>query len=368
MKQPPSSCDRRQFLKTGGALAAGLLTHEAQAAQNQLPAMPSNPRTPASMPTRNLGKIGYKVGLFSLGAQAAVEKPNNFDAAVSIIERCLDLGVNLIDTAPRYGYPERWSEQYIGRVMEHRRSDAFLCTKTMERSREKALHDIEQSLKLMKTDHLDLWVIHNIGIPEEVNAVFAKGGAMEALTQMHDQKVVRYLGVTSHYQPDPMIDMINRFPFDACIIALNAADIHNPHSFTQRFLPLALEKRMGIIGMKIASRGRILSTWTPPPIEEQKHSWEGMSIQTDKPGTLNIRDATKYVLSLPVSTNIIGCDNIAQVEENVQIAREFTPLSQAQMTAIANQTEPIAKQALFFHYEKRSTDIDLPANSPEDNG
>src|SRR5215471_21425293 len=105
MKQPPSFPDRRQFLKTGGALAAGLLTHEAQAAQNQLPALPSNPKTQASMPTRNLGKTGYKVGIFSLGGQSAIEEPNNFDVAVPLIERALDLGVNLIDTAPRYGLP-----------------------------------------------------------------------------------------------------------------------------------------------------------------------------------------------------------------------------------------------------------------------
>jgi predicted aldo/keto reductase-like oxidoreductase len=217
----------------------------------------------------------------------------------------------------------------------------------------------------MKTDHLDLWLLHNIGIPEEVNAVFAKGGAMEAFTQMREQKVVRYLGVTAHYQPEPVIDIINRFPFDACVLALNAADTHNPHSFTQRLLPLALEKQMGIIGMKIASRGRILSSWTPPPVEEQQRSWEGVAT---RPGTLNIRDATNYVLSLPVSTVIIGCDNIAQVEENVRIAREFTPLSQGQMAAIANQTAPIATQALFFHLESRPRNIDLPDNSPEDTG
>ena len=334
MKQPLSFPDRRQFLKTGGALAAGLLSHEAQAVTNQLPAMPSNPRTPASMPTRNLGKSGYKVGLFSLGAQAAVEQPNNFDVAVPIIERCLDLGVNLIDTAPRYGYPERWSEQYIGRVMQHRRNETFLCTKTRKRSRDNALRDIEQSLKLMKTDHLDLWLLHNIGIPEEINAVFAKGGALEAFIQMRDQKVVRYLGVTAHYRPEPIIDIINRFPFDACVLALTAADTHNPNSFTPRLLPLALEKQMGIIGMKIASRGRILSSWTPPPVEEQQHSWEGVAT---RPGTLNMRDATNYVLSLPVSTVIVGCENIAQLEENVQIAREFTPISPAQMAAITDR-------------------------------
>ena len=127
----------------------------------------------------------------------------------------------------------------------------------------------KSSLKLMKTDHLDLWLLHNIGIPEEVNAIFAKGGAMEAFTQMQDQKVVRFLGVAAHYHPEPIIDILNRHPFDATILALNAADAHNPHSFTEQLLPLGVEKQMGIIGMKIAARGRILSSWTPPPIEEQ---------------------------------------------------------------------------------------------------
>ena len=357
MKHPLSFPDRRQFLKTGGALAAGLLSHEAQAATNQLPALPANPRTQSSMPTRNLGKTGYKVGIFSLGGQSAIEQPNNFDVAVPLIERALDLGVNFIDTAPRYGLPERWSEQYIGRVMQHRRNDAFLATKSRERSRDGALRDIEQSLKLMKTDHLDLWLLHNIGIPEEVNAIFAKGGAMEAFTKMQDQKVVRCLGVAAHYHPEPIIDLINRHPFDATILALNAADPHNPHSFTDRLLPLAVEKQMGIIGMKIAARGRILSSWTPPPVEEQQRSWEGVAT---RPGTLNIREAMNYVLSLPVSTVILGCDNIAQLEENVQIARDFTPMSQAQMTALSNVAAPVARQALFFHFETRPRDIDLP--------
>jgi uncharacterized protein len=357
MKPPPSFPDRRQFLKSGGVLAAGLLSQEALAGKNQLPALPANPKTQGSMPTRNLGKTGFKVAIFSLGGQSAIEQPNNFDVAVPLIERALDLGVNFIDTAPRYGPPERWSEQYIGRVMEHRRNDVFLATKSRERSRDGALRDIEQSLKLMKTDHLDLWLLHNIGVAEEVNVVFAKGGAMEAFTQMHDQKVARFLGFAAHYQPDPIVDLINRHPFDACILAVNAADTHSPHSFIRRLLTVAVEKQLGIIGMKIAARGRILSTWTPPPVEVQRRSWEGVAT---RPGTLNMRDATNYVLSLPVSTIIVGCDNIAQLEENVQIAREFTPLSTAQMTAISDRAAPIAGQATFFHSETRPRDIDLP--------
>jgi hypothetical protein len=108
--------------------------------------------------------------------------------------------------------------------------------------------------------------------------------------------------------------------------------------------------------MKIAARGRILSSWKPPPVEVQQRSWEGVAT---RPGTLKMRDATNYVLSLPVSTNIVGCDNIAQLEENVQIAREFAPLSQAQMAAISNRTAPIASQATFFHSETRPREINL---------
>jgi aryl-alcohol dehydrogenase-like predicted oxidoreductase len=352
MKQPPISPDRRQFLKTGGALAAGLLAHSAQAATNQLPALPANPKTLAAMPTRNLGKTGYKVGIFSLGGQAALEKPNNFDTAVPIIERALDLGVNYIDTSSIYGGPDRWSEQYVGRVMQHRRNEAFIATKTKERTREASLRMIEKSLKLLNTDHVDLWQLHDVGLPQDVEAIFAKGGAMEALIEMHDQKVVRFLGVTGHYRPESLIDAVNRYPFDTILMALNAADTHI-HSFTDQLLPLVVEKQMGIIGMKVPARGRLLSTWTPASLEQQQHSWEGSAIAT-RSGVMNMRDAMRFTLSHPVSTVIIGCDNITQLEENVQIAREFTPLSQTQMASLNDLAAPVAKQSLFFRFTDRT--------------
>src|ERR1700722_9201464 len=207
MKQTPSSPNRRNFLKTGGAVAAGLLAGSAmptQAAATTMPALPVNARTQAAMPTRNLGKTGYKVGIFSLGGQASLEKANNFDVAVPIIERALDLGVNYVDTSSIYGGPDRWSEQYVGRVMKTRRQEAFLATKTKERTREGSLRMIDKSLKLLNTDHVDLWQLHDVGLPEDVNAIFAKGGAMEALIEMQDQKVVRYLGVTGHYRPEAL--------------------------------------------------------------------------------------------------------------------------------------------------------------------
>ena len=111
---------------------------------------------------------------------------------------------------------------------------------------------------------------------------------------------------------------------------------------------------MGIIGMKVPGRSRLLSSWTPPPVEVQKRSWEGMTIQTTTPGTLTMREATYYTLSRPVSTVIIGCDTIAQLEENVQLAREFTPLSDAQTAAVVAKAAPVAKPALFFRFYERA--------------
>jgi len=347
------SQNRRQFLKSTGALAAALLTPAGVVADvtRKLPPLPANPVTASGMPTRNLGKTGYKVGIFSLGGQAALEKANNFDVAVPIIDRALDLGVNYIDTSSIYGGPDRWSEQYVGKVMAHRRNMAFLATKTKERTRDGSLRMIEKSLELLQTDHVDLWQLHDIGTMTDINDVFAKDGAMEALLQMKDQKVVRFLGLTGHYRPDALIEGIQRHPFDTILMAMNAADPHF-YSFNSALLPLAVERQMGIIGMKVPARGRLLSSWTPQPLSEQAHMWEGM-VPAPTSGTLTMRQAMYYTLSRPVSTVIIGCDSIAQLEENVNLAREFTPLSDAQTAALVASAEPVAKPSLFFRFYDR---------------
>ncbi len=350
-----SNPDRREFLKRSGAVTAAVLASSAlpaRAAEDTLPPLPSNPRTQTSMPTRNLGKTGYKVGVFSLGGQAALERANNFDIAVPIIDRALDLGVNYVDTSSIYGGPARWSEQYVGQVMKRRRNEAFLATKTKERTRDGSMRMIEKSLQLLNTDHVDLWQLHDIGTAMDVNEVFAKGGAMEALIDMHEQKVVRFLGITGHYRPDALMDCIHRYPFDCILMAINAADPHH-YSFADGLLPLAVEKQMGIIGMKVPARGRLLASWTPPPLEQQKHSWEGMVIATS-PGPLKMREAVYYTLSQPVSTIIIGCDSIAQLEENVQLARDFTPLNNQQLADLTARSEAVSKPSLFFRFYDRA--------------
>jgi uncharacterized protein len=345
--------NRRTFLKSSGLMTAVAVGSAAlpKLASSSTSAHADSPAREA-MPTRNLGKTGYKVGIFSLGGQASLERPHNDDVAVPIIEKALDLGVNYIDTSSIYGGPERWSEQYVGKAMKQRRTEAFLATKTKERTRDGSKQMLETSLKLLQTDHIDLWQLHDIGTMTDINEIFAKGGAMEALLEARDQKIVKYLGITGHYRPDALIEAIHRYPFDTILMAVNAADPHH-YSFSEQLLPLAVEKQMGIIGMKVPARGRILSTWTPPPIEQQKKMWEGM-VLAPTPGTLVMRQAMYYSLSLPVSTVIIGCDSIAQLEENVQLAREFTPLSQQQMAALTEKAEPVSKQSLFFRFYERA--------------
>jgi aryl-alcohol dehydrogenase-like predicted oxidoreductase len=294
------------------------------------------------MPTRNLGKTGFRTGIFSLGGQAAIEKPENEAVAIPLIEKALDLGVNYIDTSARYGGEARWSERYIGQVMKRRRKEAFLATKTHDRTRDGSMKLLEKSLELLQTDHVDLWQIHNLSEKEQVEKIFAPDGAVKALVAAKEQGLVRAIGVTGHADPEVLLEAIRRFPFDTILLALNAADKHHL-SFKDKLLPLAIEKEMGIIGMKIPARGRILAGWTPPPPEARSARNPG-----DRSGTLSMSEAFRYVLSLPVSTVIIGCDNVAQLQENVDLARAFNPLSDSQLASLEEKAKPVARQSLFF--------------------
>ena len=348
---------RRDLFKLGAATAAGLVATRLAGAEAlttagpaAAPLIPFNPRT--AMPTRNLGRTGHRVGLFSLGGQAAIEQPNNEKVTIPLIARALDLGVNYIDTSARYGGEARWSEQYIGQVMKRRRGEAFLATKTHDRTADGSLRLLETSLRLLNTDHVDLWQLHAMGTMDDVERVCAKGGALEAFVKARDQKLVRFLGLSGHADPDVLAEAIRRFPFDTVLMAFNAADTwHLP--FKKTLLPLAVEKEMGIIAMKIPARGRILQGVPPPPADRQRGT-----ATLDRPGTLTIKEALRYTLSHPVSTAIIGVDNIAQLEENIRIARDFLPLNAAQLTALEEKVRPVYGQAQWF---KR----DAPANPPK---
>src|ERR1700733_13320622 len=272
--------NRRGFLKTGAAsiaagLSAGAIAPYASGEVRSTENRPAAARTIQDMmPTRNLGKTGFRAGIFGLGGQGALEKTNNIAVAIPIIEKALELGVKYYNPSAIYGGPERWSEQYLGRALKGYRDQVFIASKTKERTRDAALKNLEVSLKLLNTDHIDTWQLHDVGTLDEVDQIFGKGGAIEAFQQAREQKMVRHLGITGRFRPEALMEGIRRFPFDTVLMGINAADRYY-YSFAKELLPMAVERQMGIIGMKVMARGRILSSWTPPTIEVQKKSWEG---------------------------------------------------------------------------------------------
>jgi hypothetical protein len=319
---------RREFVKVGTAGAAAMMVAGRSSGA-------------AGMADRPLGKTGLRVKLFSLGGQATIEKPGTHDESVAIINRAIDLGVNYVDTAAAYG--RGISQTYIGEVMKTRRKEVFLATKTNDRTRDGALRQLEESLRLLQTDRLDLWQLHNVRLDEQLDQIFGQGGAIEALQKAREEKIVRFLGITGHFDPDVLIRGIERFPFDTILMAVNPSDVHRL-SFQEKLLPLAVKKQMGIIAMKIPGRGRLFK--------------EG--------GITTIKPSLEYVLSLPVSTVIIGCDNVGQLEENIRIATEFSPLPATEMRKLEALTASYEGQASWYkkdgqgfsreHHDDQDTD------------
>jgi hypothetical protein len=311
--------DRRSFLRgavLGGAgLSLGALRPLAEPAGGTLP-------TAAPLPARPLGRTGHQVGIFSLGGQSLLERRGSADRdrKIALIHRALDLGVNYCDTAPLYGP----SQDTFGEVMKTRRKETFLATKTDDRTRDGSLRLLEESLRRLHTDQVDLWQLHHIGSMEDLESVFRKGGALEALVRAREEKLVRFLGITGHYDPASLLEGIRRFDFDCILMALNAADRHHL-PFQDDLLRTAAEQKMGIIGMKVPARGRLI----------------------EKAG-LTMKECAEYVWSLPVSTVIIGCDSVGQLEENVALARRFKPLSAARMAALEDRTRSAGKVCSWY--------------------
>jgi aryl-alcohol dehydrogenase-like predicted oxidoreductase len=314
-----SKFSRRDFMKVTGAGTAGFVlggkTQEVGAAEVA--------PTPPPMPERPFGKTGHNIRLFSLGGQATIEKPDMDDEAAAIVNRAIDLGVNYIDTAASYG--RGISQKYIGTVMATRRDEVFLATKTHNRTRDGSLQLLEESLNSLQTDHLDLWQLHNISRMEQVEQIFGDNGAIHALLEAREQGIVKNLGVTGHANPEVLLEMMSRFEFDTILMALNPADnYHRP--FMDELLPEANRREMGVIAMKIPARGRIFK--------------EG--------GLTSMKEALLWTMSQPISTVIVGCDNVEQLEENISVAKDFQTLNSAQMASIEAKVADYPQEASFF--------------------
>jgi aryl-alcohol dehydrogenase-like predicted oxidoreductase len=274
-----------------------------------------------ALPRRLLGRTGHEATLFGLGGEGILRTYGRHAEAVPVIHRALDVGVNYFDSAPAYAE----SLDYYGAALGDRRRDIFLASKTHERTRDGSLRLLDESLRRLRTDHLDLWQLHDLRTTSDLDRIFGRGGALEALLQARAEGRVRYLGLTGHHDPAILLEAMRRFDFDTVLVALNAADVHRL-SFIKAVLPKAERRRMGVIGMKVAAQGAILGR-----------------------NKLSMDEAMGYVLSLPsVSTVIVGCKTPAQVVENARIARDFLPFDAVRRRELEERTRDDANTVAYY--------------------
>eukprot|EP00913_Durusdinium_trenchii_P011145 g10467.t1 len=266
---------------------------------------------------REMLSAGEEVTLFALGGEGVLRTHGRTAEAVAVIHRALDCGVNYCDTSPAYA----GSIDYYGAALGERRREIFLASKTHDRTRDGSLRLLEDSLRRLRTDHLDLWQLHDLRTMNDLDRIFHKGGAIEALTQARDEGRVRFLGITGHHDPAILLEAMRRFEFDTLLVALNMADVHRL-SFVRDVLPEAERQQLGVIGMKVYGAGTLLDS-----------------------GEIAPEQAMRYVLSLRgVSTVVIGCGTPAEVEENARIAQGFAPLTSIEMQNLEAITQHNARQ------------------------
>ncbi len=274
--------------------------------------------TSALIPRRLLGRTGIHVTQFALGGEGVLRTHGRVRDAVAVIHRALEQGVNYCDTAPAYA----GSLDYYGAALGDRREQVFLASKTHDRTRDGSLRLLDDSLKRLRTDHLDLWQLHDLRTASDLERIFTRGGALEALVHARAQGRVRFLGLTGHHDPAILLQAMERFDFDTVLVALNVADVWRL-SFAQTVLVEASRRGMGVIGMKTFAAGVLLSGGA--------HRFSP-------------DEALSYVLSLPgISTVVIGCSSPAEVDQNAQIARAFQPFDALAMRELEVRAHPRAE-------------------------
>jgi len=315
---------RRTFLTTSVAIAGGIIGGAALK-QNLTSASLDQPPSTTAMPERELGNTGIRVPILGLGGagQTPLSWDNHERDAVALIKGALELGIRYFDTASSYGP----SEDYLGKVLPAHRDQVFLASKTAQRDRDGVWRELERSLKRLNTNYLDLWQLHHVSFKEELDKIFSKDGAIQALEQAKEEKLVRFGGITGHHEPDIIAEGLRRYPFDTTLIAINAADKHHPRPFIPTVLPVARQKGVGVIAMKVPAYGRLF-----------------------KPGVLDgMHQAMGYTLSQPgVHCCVIAAETVAQLESNVEVARAFQPLNEASLAEIEQRTVASWQDNTFF--------------------
>ena len=276
-----------------------------------------------SIPRRVLGRTGLAVSIFSMGGSFTISQASRRSEASRIINRALDLGVNYIDTARSY----HDSEANIGEALGGRRNEVYLASKSGSRDYDGVMRDIERSLNNLKTDYLDVYQLHGVHSDRDINNIFARNGAIRALEELNSDGTIRFTGITGHKNYSVMLKALDNYDFDVLLMPLNPGEMHDD-SFGINVLPVALQKNMGVVAMKLASYGRLFRS----------------------DGIRNMNESFTYVLNCPVNTAVIGISSMNELEENVEIAKKCRPLQSREMEKMEARAKPYQRDANFFKY------------------
>jgi uncharacterized protein len=324
-----SRWSRREFLKTTTvAMALGAAESTLGATAPQL----------ASLPKRRLGKTDEMVSCIGFGSGTRFCSIQDEDAAQILLERAFDFGINYFDTAGSYTRRplERLSEKRLGEFSKKRRKELFLATKIDPRDKDGALRSVETSLKFLQTDYLDLIQIHSLSDLDDLDRIGSSNGVLAAIQQLKDQKVVRFIGITGHNDGTAMTEALRRHDFDTVLMALNAAQSANPvaarkmepiPAFEQSALPVALQKNMGILSMKVMGQGMLVGNGT---------------------GRASPGELLQFNLSQPVACVVIGCEQMTPLEQNVQAALSFAPMGETDKQQLQEKVAPSRSAWLRF--------------------
>jgi predicted aldo/keto reductase-like oxidoreductase len=264
--------------------------------------------------TRPFGKTGQSFPILSFGAQRVVDEEGcNEEQAVEILNTAIDRGIRYFDTA--WIYSEGQSEQRVGLVAKHRRKEMWIATKVWATGREEARRQLEDSLQRLQTDSVDEWRLHNLYSYERLDAMSGKDGALQAAIKARDEGLVRNISISGHTDPQILVEALRRFPFDTALVTVSVLD-HFLYSFAEEFLPAAASKQVGVIGMKIFAYKKLADT---------------------------AERALRYALSLPLTTVIVGCSTMAELEADLAVAESFTPLSGPERLAYFREILPLVK-------------------------
>ena len=288
------------------------------------------------IPLRKFGKTGEQISALGLGGHHLGGTDER--TAIQIVRRALDGGITFFDNC--WEYYRGKTESWLGMGLKGRRDRAFLMTKVCTHGRDGslAMQMLEQSLRRLQTDHLDLWQIHGVVFQNDPELFIRPGGAAEALRKAKEQGKVRFVGFTGHKDPDVHLAMLNTgFPFDSVQMPLNAFDATYFQSFERSVLPVLNERGIAPLGMK--------------PI-----SGHGDPVQA---GVLTAREALRYAMSLPVACTISGADSLQILEQNLQIAQNFQPMTPSEMQELRDRCRIYAADGRFEPY-KVSMKFDNP--------